>query len=262
MYWFISNPVAANLLMIFILLLGLYSLSSIRVEFFPKFPKFPINTVTVTVHYPGAYPEEIEECIVIIIEEALTGLSGIKLIESNVNGEFASVIVHANEAVDMAVFLDNITSKIYSISSFPLKAHKPNIILEQMESALISVELYGNVSQKVLQKAAIKVNELLLAQQGIVKTHLNGFRDYKINIEIDEDDLLQSGFTLYDIAAAIRSNSINQSSGEIKTKNHNICLITNHQAYFENDFLNLIIRSNEKGEIKLKDIAVIRDDFS
>ena len=72
--WMAGNSVAANLLMLVLLIGGLVMGTRIKKEVFPE---FQIDSVTVTVAYPGASPEEVEKGIILSIEEAVQGLDGV-----------------------------------------------------------------------------------------------------------------------------------------------------------------------------------------
>ena len=75
--WFITNTVAANLLMIFIIIAGFFTLSRLRMEVFPD---IAIPIINVSVIYPGSSPEDVEESICVKIEEQVQGINGIKKI--------------------------------------------------------------------------------------------------------------------------------------------------------------------------------------
>ena len=88
--WMARNPVAANLLMMLLIVGGLIFSTSVKQEVMPE---FDLDMVTVSVAYPGASPEEIEEGIVLAIEEEISGLDGIKKINSIAAEGFANIRV-------------------------------------------------------------------------------------------------------------------------------------------------------------------------
>ena len=77
--WFARNPVAANLLMVFIVIGGLLGMASVRGE---TFPDVALDTLVIQVPYLGAAPEEVETAVCIRIEEAIEGIDGIDEIRS------------------------------------------------------------------------------------------------------------------------------------------------------------------------------------
>ncbi|MEQ8803387.1 MAG: efflux RND transporter permease subunit, partial [Haliea sp.] len=88
--WFIHNPIAANLLMLFLLVGGVLGVPALEKQFFPT---FELNRVSIALAYPGAGPREVEEQICIRIEEAIHDLSGIKEIRASAREGIGTVVV-------------------------------------------------------------------------------------------------------------------------------------------------------------------------
>ena len=87
--WFIDNPIAANLQMLVLLIGGVMGIPALDKQFFPE---FELNTVSITMPYPGAGPQEVEEQICVRIEEAVHDLTGVKEIRSSAKTVFLSKI--------------------------------------------------------------------------------------------------------------------------------------------------------------------------
>ncbi len=94
--WFAKNHVAANLIMLFLLLAGAVTGLTMKVEVFPE---FSLDMITVTTLYPGASPSEVEEAIVRRIEERVAGLSGIKRIDSTAREGLGTVHHRGHEGL-------------------------------------------------------------------------------------------------------------------------------------------------------------------
>ncbi len=258
--WFTKNPVAANLLMGFILVAGVVTGLNIRTE---AFPAFPPNSVNINVTFIGGTPEEVEEGVTIKIEEALDGVEGIKEINSTVSGSGTSVTVTATEDYDLQALKDDIKLKVDAITNLPDQAEKPIIKEQVFERRVLSLELYGQTDHKSLKLTAERVRDELMKTEGINKIDISGAKDYEINIEVSEIQLRAYDLTLQDVANAIQRNSINISGGSIITDNRTINIKTDEQAYFGQDFADLVIRQNSNGKVlMLKDFAVINDGFS
>jgi len=114
--YFANNSVAANLMMGFIIIMGLISYNSIQRQMFPN---VEINFINVQASYPGAAPREIEESILIKIEESLKDITEIKesVSRSFRNGGRISLRIHAGE--DLASVLDKVKQRVDSIGTFP-----------------------------------------------------------------------------------------------------------------------------------------------
>ncbi len=105
--WFITNTVAANLLMIFIIIAGFFTLSRLRMEVFPD---IAIPIINVSVIYPGSSPEDVEESICVKIEEQVQGINGIKKITSTSNEGYGSISVEVENGYDLDDVKDEVKS--------------------------------------------------------------------------------------------------------------------------------------------------------
>ena len=113
--WFTRNGVAANLLMVTIVLWGLYSLNNrIPLEVFPS---FELDVVNIQVPFRGASPVEIEEAINIKVEEAIQDVTGIKSIASDATEGLGSIKVSAKRNADIEKLLDDINQRVDQILS-------------------------------------------------------------------------------------------------------------------------------------------------
>ena len=258
--WFTSNPVAANLLMFFLLAAGLTTALNIRTE---AFPAFPPNSVSIDVTFIGGTPEEVEEGVTVKIEEAIEGVEGIKEINSSVSGSGTSVNVTMVEGYDLKTLKDDIKLKVDAITSFPDLAEKPIIKEQTFERRVLSLELFGPTDHQTLKQVSERVRDELMMSEGINKVDISGAKDYEVNIEVSEQKLREYELTLQDIANAIQNNSVNLSGGSIKTDSRIINLKTDQQAYYGNDFADLVVRQSPSGKVLLlSDVADIKDGFT
>ena len=140
MAWFILNPVAANLLMIFIIVAGIWAVLTLRVE---GWPTLPSSTVTIEIPFPSGSPEELESAIAIKAEESLAGLNGIRSIRSKVTTETVTISVDASYGYPVDTLKEDIKSRIDAISDFPEQTERPIVNKATSSSHAISVEIYG-----------------------------------------------------------------------------------------------------------------------
>ena len=122
--WFTYNHVAANLLMLLVILGGLFSISLINKEIFPA---FALNRIMITASYPGASPEDIEQSINIKIEQSLDNVKNIKRIESVASQGLASLTLELETGVDLEKVLDDVKQQIDAITTFPVNMETPLI---------------------------------------------------------------------------------------------------------------------------------------
>ena len=257
--WMAHNPIAANLLMALVFLLGLYSVNNIKKEVFPTFPSEVLNIV---VPYPGGSPQEVEESILIKIEEAIEDIDGIKEIRSQATSSAGTVTVIIMPGQNINDLLNKVTVRVNSISSFPGNAEKPIITEQLSRSTVLTLSIYGDLEERQLKQLADEVRNELLATPGITQIDIDGTRDYEISIELSKEKLLKHHLSFDDVSAAVRAQSINLPSGNIRSDNGTLNIRTENQAYNARDFNEFILISRVDGtRIKLGDLAEVNDGF-
>lgn len=259
-YWFAVNPVAANLLMAIIIIVGLFSLSSIRKEMFPS---TQINMVNVTVAFPGASPSEVEEAVCLKVEQALSPVNGIDKVTCTASENIGTTLIEVDDAYDLGDVTNDIKNKIDGINSFPEQVEKPIINQIDIEMQAIFVSLYGDVDEKQLRSYAMDVRDEINDLYGVSSAEVVGANDLEVRIEVSENTLRKYQLTFDEIALAIRSSSLDLPAGAVKTNKGDVLLRSLGQADTKDDFGEIVVRSYADGTIlKLKDIAEITDGFA
>ena len=257
--WFARNPVAANLLMILIFIVGGNAAYNIQRTVNPK---IETNLITINMAYPGAAPAEVEEGIVLKIEESLKDIDSIKKVESTASESMGQLMLTIYEDVDILVALDEVKSAIDTISSFPEQAEKPLIQQQRLREHAINVQLYGNMDEAGLKAFTEEVKDELLLDPDISYAQIFGARDYELSVEVPENTLRKYQLTLEQVALAIRQSSLDLPGGAVKTENGEIMLRTKGQAYAQHDFENVVLITHPDGtRLTLGDIATIDDGF-
>jgi multidrug efflux pump subunit AcrB len=257
--WFTRNSIAANLLMLAILLWGVASLGKIIVE---AHPASQMDSITVSVAYRGATPAEMEETIVIRIEEATQDLEGIKSISSEAMENNATVTFEVLEDYDPRILLEDIKARVDTIITFPKDSERPVIALAQRRWEVISVIVAADIPEKELRQIGEWVRDDIAGLPGVSLVQLTSVRPYEVAIEISEKNLHRYGLTMDDVTQAINRSSLNAPAGVIKSSGGEILLRTKGQAYVKADFERIILLPREDGShLRLGDIASIVDSF-
>ncbi len=257
--WFIDSKVAANLLMIFILVGGGITLIGLKQEVFPNVDP---DMITVSVVYPGATPEEIEEGICIKIEEEVEGLDGVKRITSTASENIGVVAIELFEGEDKQEVLDDVKVRVDAISTFPEDAEKPVISTVEMMKQVINLILSGPADPLALRNLAQEIRDEIAALPEVSRVELTNAVDFEISIEVSEDALRRYGLTFDDVSRAVRQASLNLSGGTVKTVGGEILLRSDTQAYVGEDFEEiLLLRSPDGTRVKLGDVATVVDEF-
>jgi multidrug efflux pump subunit AcrB len=211
--WFARNSVAANLLMIFIVVGGLLTIQTINKQMFPQ---VKINWISYTAPYPGAAPQEVEEGITIKIEEALDTVQGLKRVITYSNRNFSNGWFEVELDYDPQVVLEEVKSAIDSISSFPDGMERIKVEREKFRQEVMYLSLYGNLTNGELKELGRKIHNEIQQLPAVNISDLFSGLDYEISIEVSKDKLREYGLSFNDIANAVRSYSRNMSAGQIR----------------------------------------------
>lgn len=258
--WFAKNDVAANILLVVVMLAGLYFMSAkVPVDMFPD---FEVRSVNVTMSLPGASPQEVEEGITIRVEEAVQDLEGIRQMTSVSQEGSASITIEVEDGYDVRELLDDVKIRVDGIANFPIDAENLQVQVPQRRRDAMGVMLYGNYDALTLRRLAEDVRDELAALPEVSQVELNDALPFEMSIEISEMVLRQYDLTLEQVAGILRENSRDISAGNLKTEGGDIFIRTRGQAYRAADYASIPIITTQEGTmIKLGDIAQIRDEF-
>jgi multidrug efflux pump subunit AcrB len=258
--WMTRNHVAANLLMLVLIGGGVIVASDTKQEVFPE---YALDFIDVGISYPGASPEEVEEGIVLAVEDEVRSLEGIKEIESSAWEGYGKTTIELAENADPNKMLQEIKAAVDRIRSFPEDVERPTISLRRRRRDVVRLVLYGPVDERDLFYRAQSMRNELLDLPTITDVELGGVRRPEITVEIPEAQLRKYAITLGDIAGSIRNNALDLPAGGIKARGGEVLLRTAERRNFASEFGDIAAISRRDGtEVKLDDIAVIRDDFA
>ena len=257
--WWARNTVAANLLMFGIFVAGIIGFTSMEREMDPHV-RFP--GVSIEVSWPGASPVEVEEQIVARIEESVSDLDNIEWVRSSSGEGGGGVYILADQRVDFAQFMNNVKIRVDGISSLPRDIEPPRVQQWVNRNEFIRVAVSGDLSERELSRLAEKLRSEAAVLPAISIVELFGTRREEVSIEVSEDSLRRYGLTFAEVANAIRANSINQSSGSVRTEVGTYQLKVRSQADTEAEFEDIIIRQTpDGGTIRVGDVANVVDGF-
>ncbi len=257
--WWAKNSVAANLLMVGILLAGLYGFKSLEREMDPhvRFPGLQIQ-----VSWPGAAPQEVEEQIVARIEESVSDLDAIEWVRSSSREGQGEVYILADQQVDFTQFMNDVKIRVDSISSFPRDIDPPQVQQWVNRNEFIRIAVHGDMSERDLKRLAEQLRREVAQLPAITVVQLFGTRPEEVSIEVGEDSLRRYNLSFSDVAEAIRNSSVNQSAGSVRTEVGTYQLKVRNQADTEAEFGDIIVRETQDGGvIRVRDVATVIDGF-
>ncbi|MCA9260633.1 MAG: efflux RND transporter permease subunit, partial [Planctomycetales bacterium] len=259
--WFTINGIAANFLMLAILVGAAYTIYfRIPLEVSPE---RNFETVIVEIPYRGATAKDVERAILIPVEEALEGVEGIKKLNADGSRGTARFFLDAEPGVDLRALMDDITARINTITTFPNETERPKIFIPDSSNfwEVLSIAVTGNLTPHELREVARRVQEDVLALPGISRAAVEGDRRYEISVEADPEKLLSYGLSFQDLANAIRQFSIDLPAGAIDSDSGTFIIRTRGQAYSERDFRQVPIRAADGADVLLGEVATIHDGF-
>ena len=259
--WFANNTVAANLIMLLMLVGGFFAGSQLTAQIFPTVDP---QLITVRVTYPGATPSEVEEGITRRVEEAVFGIDGVERVLSEASENVGRVTVELKDFVDAARVHDDVESAVQRISDFPPEdAEQPSVVRAETISDVMTMVVSSELSEAELRRGAEALEEELLALPSVSLVSLVGARDYEISIEVREEALRRHNLSIQQVAQAVGRASLNLSSGELRTEGGDLLLRTNAKRERGEEFEDIVIRSAPDGAVlRLRDLATIRDGFA
>lgn len=257
--WMTKNSVVANILMIILLAGGIFSATQVKQEFLPD---AELDEVFVTVVYPGASPEEVEQGIILAVEESVRGINGIKRVVSRANEAAAIITAEVMQKTDVNRVADDVRNAVNGIRTFPLDAEEPTISIVNLKRPVLDLIVSADVPQNTLREITEDVRDRLLQSKGITQVELANIRTHEINIEITQQKLRELGLSLQDVANILSRSSVELPGGSIRTDQGEILVRVMDKKNIGEEFAQIPIINNSDGtKLLLQDIAIINDGF-
>ncbi len=259
--WFAVNGIAANFLMLAIIVAGAYvAMFHVPLEVSPA---RNFDMVMIQMTYRGGTAKDIERAILIPMEEALEGVSGVReIISEGWQGE-ARMFLNAEPGADLRALMDDVVARIDTITTFPDETERPRVMIPDSSSwwEVLSIAVTGDLSQRELREVARRVQEDVIALPGVSRAQVQGDRRYEISVEVNLEKLISYGLSFQDLADAIRQFSIDLPAGSIDSASGTFIIRTRGQAYSEREFNRLPIRAANGADVLLGDVATVTDGF-
>lgn len=257
--WFASNNVAANLLMFLIIGFGLYAGLTIRKQ---TTPDLELNVIQVSVPYPGAAPQEVEQAVVVRIEEAVQDVPGIEELNTTAREGLGTARIKVAAGADLNQVMSQLKTRVDAIATFPELTERP--VIEKIEPPIpvIFLSVFGDLDEYARKELARNIRDDLMVMPEVNDVEVLGDRDYEISIEVSEETLRRYQLTMTEIAQAVRAQARDIPGGTIETLGGDILLRTQGQVYTGQAYADLTLRTFADGtRLLLGDVATVRDGF-
>lgn len=256
---FARNRVFANILLLTVVMVGIMAGIMIVKESFPSMEK---DSISISMSYPGADPEEVEEGISRKLEDAMERIEGVKEYTTVSFENFASATMEVEKGYDVKDVLDRVKTQVNAISTFPGGAENPVIQDVVRKSTVLSLYLASDMPERRLKEWGQKIRDRIKDLENVSQVTLSGARTYEISIEVSEEKLRQYNLSFDDVAGAVRKSSVNRSGGTLKTSGEEIRLRTMGRKYTGDELAKVIVYAGKGGQVVTLDrIATIKDGF-
>ena len=257
--WMTHHTVAANLVMLIFIIGGLIIGTDLKQEVFPEFTS---DRIRVTVPYPGASPEEVEQGIILSVEDVVRGLDGVKDVTATAAEGMAFMKIELVKGGNADNVLQDVVNEIDGIQSFPELAEEPIISLAEIRSQVVTVLVHGDQEEQILRDVADRVRDDLLQRPGVTLVELGSARPREIAVEVPQRHLRAYGLTLNRIAREIGEAAIELPGGGMKAPGGEVLLRTQERRDFGREYADVPLVSTPDGAIvRVGDLATITDGF-
>jgi multidrug efflux pump subunit AcrB len=259
--YFIRYHVAVNVFILAFFAFGILGVMSLKSSFFPLLESKIIN---VSVAYPGASPQEIEEGVILKIEDNLKGLKGVDRVTSVSRENSGTITVEIEKGENIDFMLLEVKNAVDRVPSFPT-GMEPLIVAkrEEVRQTIIFALSGDNIPLATLKQLGRQVENDLRTIDGISQIEVSGYPEEEIEIAVNETSLLAYDISFSDVSQAVSASNILVTGGNIKTDAEEYLIRANNRSYYGNELSNIIVKSTKEGKIvRLKDVAIIRDRFS
>lgn len=257
--WMARNSIAANLIMVLLLVGGFWMATQVQKEVFPQ---FQLDMVQVSVSYPGAAPEEVEKGILLPVEEAVQGIQSIKEMTSTAREGTGTIQLELVAGSNRIQALQDIEQAVDRIRTFPEQAEEPRVRLVTPTRDVMELTLYGEVDIWTLRQLGEQVRNRLLVEDAITQAVISDVPAYMTRVEISQQALREYDLTLSEVASRIEQSAEDIPAGSMATDNGDILLRLKERKQWADAFETIVILNAESGgTVTLGDIATVRDGF-
>lgn len=259
--YFIRYHVAVNVIIIAFAVFGIFGAKSLKSSFFPLTDS---KNILISITYPGASPQEVEEGIVLKIEDNLKGLQGVDRVTSTSRENSGTINVEIEKGRDIDFMLLEVKNAVDRVPTFPT-GMEPLVVskLEAVRQTIIFAISGDQIPLLTLKQITRQIENDIRAIEGISQIEITGYPQEEIEIAVNENNLLAYDISFTEVAQAVGNANILVTGGNIKTNTEEYLIRANNRAYYGDELSNIIVRADASGRaVRLKDVASIRDRFS
>ena len=250
---FAKHRVAANLLMVMMILAGIIALKKLNVQFFPN---FDLDTIAVSTSWSGASAEDMETGITIPLEQRLRSVDQLKEMSSSSAPGVSGIALQFHEGTNMVLALDNVKKQVDDFTSLPDEVEKVKVTQSVRYESIARLLISGTDRLQELRIIARQFERELLAR-GIDKVEIIGLPQDTLQISVASEQMRRLGLGLEDLARRIDNASQDLPAGLMGENDGAREIRSKNQRRSPLQFEGLSVISEDDKRINLGDIATI-----
>lgn len=255
---YIQRPVLSSVISLLILLFGLTSLFKMSVR---QYPKMDNTVITVTTSYPGADANLIGGFITTPLESAVASAEGVDYMTSSSNLGMSTISLTIKLGFDSQIAFTDVMSKVQqTLNQLPPESQQPIIIKSSDSSTAllyISLDSHDMTPQQITDYATRVVKPQLETVDGVAQAEILGGQVYSMRVFMDPVRMAALHVTPADVGLVLANNNFLTAAGRTKSEYIAVSIRANTNLVNEEEFKNLIVRSEDNAIIRLRDIAKV-----
>ncbi|MBS3771399.1 MAG: efflux RND transporter permease subunit [Bacteroidales bacterium] len=259
---FVEYPFYGKIVVVILLVFGTISFINMQKS---SFPMVETNTLRITVKYPGATPQQMDEGVTSLIENAIRGVPGIKEFTSESMENLSQIIITSTFGYDIDELLIDVKNQVDGISNFPEEAEKPIVSKVRSRDRAMYLALTSESGDKLkLNEMANRIEDDLLGSGEISQVALEGLPSNRMElaVTIDETQLRRYNLSFTEIQQAIKANNLDIHGGAIRNPREKINIVSRQRSVYPDDIEKIVVKSNAEGKlVRVGDVASVQRQY-
>jgi multidrug efflux pump len=255
----IKRPVFATVISLLILVFGLAALRGLPVR---EYPDIDPPVVSISTDYVGAAAEVVDTQITQVIEGAISGIEGIRSIESSTEQGESRTSIEFNTSRNVDIAANDVRDAVARVANdLPEEADPPVVRKADSDARpMMWLSLRSNVwdSAELSDFAERVLVDRLSVLDGVADVRIGGERRYAIRIWLDRERLAARDITVAEVEQALRSNNVELPAGSVESSTRDFTVRAKGRLSGVDEFRNLVIRRNGNDLLRLGEVANVQ----
>ncbi|TVT33923.1 efflux RND transporter permease subunit [Marinobacter vinifirmus] len=255
----IKRPVFATVLSLLIVVFGLAALMGLPVR---EYPDIDPPVVSVSTDYTGAAAEVVDTQITQVIEGAISGIEGIRSIESSTEQGESRTTIEFNTSRDIDIAANDVRDAVSRVlNQMPDEADPPVVRKADSDARpMMWITLTSEVwdAAELSDFADRVLSDRLSVLDGVADVRIGGERRYAIRVWLDRERLAARNITVAEVEQALRANNVELPAGSVDSSTRNFTVRAEGRLSTVEEFRNLVVRRDGNDLLRLGEVANVQ----